>query len=44
MGISDQPTMLFDLSKLIQPFSDLEFLTQPFSHNEIDLVEKICLR
>ena len=41
MGISLQPTMQFDLSRLILPSSLLEYLTAPFLHEEIDQIVKL---
>jgi len=41
MGIPLQPTMQFDLSRLILPSSLLEYLTAPFLHEEIDQIVKL---
>jgi hypothetical protein len=38
LGTTDNPNMLFNLEELLQRAEDLDFLTQPFSHEEIDSV------
>ena len=40
MGCSSNPTMLYNLSELIQPSDDLEHLSRPFSTLDIDKVIK----
>lgn len=36
MGVTTEPTMSFDLQDLIQQVVDLDFITEPFSREEID--------
>ena len=43
MGCSSNPTMLYNLSELIQPSDDLEHLSRPFSTLDIDKVIKQML-
>jgi hypothetical protein len=40
MGVSSDPTMVFDLHSLITAVPDLENLDLPFQHNEIDNIVK----
>jgi hypothetical protein len=40
LGTSQQTSMVFNLSSLIQPISNLSELETPFSHNEIDQIIK----
>jgi hypothetical protein len=40
MGVSTNPTMLFDLASLIEPVDGLQELEAPFHHSEIDLIVK----
>jgi hypothetical protein len=38
MGVSDDPTMIFNLANLVHPVEGLEDLTMSFSTDEIDRV------
>lgn len=40
MGTSSNPEMLFNLSDLIEPVSDLDTLVDPFQRDEIDQIVK----
>lgn len=40
MGVTEMPTMLYNLQSLFTPHEDLEFLVEPFSHEEIDNIVK----
>jgi hypothetical protein len=40
MGVSTNPTMLFDLANLITPMDGLQDLVEPFKQSEIDLIVK----
>jgi hypothetical protein len=40
LGTSQQTSMVFNLSSLIQPISNLSELEMPFSHHEIDQIIK----
>jgi hypothetical protein len=43
LGTSQQTSMVFNLSSLIQPISNLSELEMPFSHTEIDQINKNLL-
>jgi hypothetical protein len=38
MGVTETPTMLYDLDSLFTPHDDLQFLVEPFTHEEIDSI------
>jgi hypothetical protein len=42
MGVSSDPTMVFDLHSLITVVPDLENLALPFQHNEMITLLKEC--
>ena len=44
LGSSAKHEMKFDLARIIKRVEDLDQLTMPFTHQEIDDVENICLQ